>query len=333
MKRLGLALFVAGAALCDNRPHKGAVVSEHDGTVTMEVGNTVEDYFAVFAKYNELLHAPGSHTLDVLLRPGEYKQNLQLSDSMKGTVSLRVRSADPKHPAVFVGVQVVLYGDEVTVEDLVLRGSHLDPPTLDLTVKSKVTIRRCVITDNHRPLKKGGTIVRLVPSYGSPPKTAVIEDSWFGRNAESQAAQMIAVSPRSAPDYFKSIVFERTTFVDNKFSAGVWSISSDEVRFHDCMIVQRSGALVSLDAPKTKMVIDGSVLVLDGWQMVAKESTPITIQNSTVYADGAPPSNIKLEGPSSARHDAAALVTRLEKLAASPLPPLGAALKKALAPH
>jgi hypothetical protein len=339
MTRAAVALIVLQAAAVCKEPvaKKGVVVSEANGTVTMEIGST-DDFFAVDAKFSQLVYGPSTRTqtLEVVLRPGEYKMSLQLDDTLRGRLSLHVRSADPAHPAVFDNARVSLYGIDVTIEDLVFRNWHQAMTVLDLTVKNSLTVRRCVIADNHNPDKRGGNLVRFMAAYGTGAKTALIEDCLFARNSETKAKpENMIIFGVGSTDFFQTVRFERTAFVENQFSCDVSPGRPKELRFQDCVIVKPAGGvLADLWAKETNLIVDSSTLVLDSWQSLAhvkETSQPISIQHSAVYADGAPPANVKLDSAARDRHEAAALVSRLQKLASQPHPPLGAALEKALA--
>jgi hypothetical protein len=332
MKRaLALAVLVAvGASGKHHERAKGAAVSEHDGTVTIEIGSS-DDFLPVFAKYDELVYAPGAplRTLEIVLRPGTYS-SLQMQDiPMKGNVSVRVRSLDPSHPAVLTKGQVLLDGNEITLEDLVLRGTRMRPPMVSLRVKSKLTIRRCVFIDNRRTTTRGGQLIRLTAGYRSGPKSLLIEDTWFIHNTEQDPSLLISFNVVD-PDYFPSVVFERCVFAGNHFTTGVSPVGANEVRFHDCVLASDpNGLLIFLSSPQTQVVIDDSVVMTDDWSHFVRGAKPAQLKGCTVYAP-APPPSVSVDGPVRDPAKGARLLQKLEQLSKEPRPPTGAALRKAL---
>lgn len=239
--------------------------------------------------------------LEIVLKPGVYESSPSLSmaatQPLGRNVNILIRGEDPARPPVLKDLQVRLSGDTVRMENLVFRGwSHVSP-MLQVWVGSAFEMQGCAFVENLRAGKEGGSLVSVTASYETGPKTALIKDTWFVRNGQSQPTTLVAFATQH-PDMFSAIDFDHVAFVDNSVACGVSPAFTDALRLRDSFVygsvfAEPTSRFAWAMAPRTRVSFEQSLIVttradqLIGYgvtnELPRERFQPLSISGGTVY--------------------------------------------------
>jgi hypothetical protein len=260
--------------------------------------------------------SPGDHHLEIVLAPGEYRDEpINLVDPMPGSrLEVVLRGEDPGRPPVLTNVAVQLQADAVEVAGVVFKDNWTSVPLLDCRIGTRLLLRQCAFLGNLMTGDRPGTgLIEVFVGYGGGPKRAEFEATWFIGNAEVAPSALVLFDGRP-PDSIEHLRLENVAFVDNHVTVGVAPATCHHLQFARCFFgsptASDSASLPAvLCAPRyTRTAIafeDGAALVdglhnLVGWAasppLPVAEYQPVQFDNSLLAVRSPPGAGPTPEG-------------------------------------
>ena len=210
--------------------------------------------------YAGLVYGSRPAVLELALAPGLYEGlTLSLTTAYDAAhVDVTIRAEDAQRPPAFRNSGIRIKGGTVTLEHLIFEGVSTAGMQLAVNAVGDVVVENCAF------LHAVGADTRALPiiqfqADDQRRQLLSVRDCWLVGNAEREPTALLDCSGLPGK-HFNRITFERTAFLNNRFSQTVQPGAADEIIFDGCFI-QSPGQFAVASYLTTRMTIARSAVI------------------------------------------------------------------------